>query len=245
LKSSRRATLKRSRPPGQVSRKKIGFFQRQLLAWYAAHGRQFSWRNPGASAFYRILAELLLQRTKAESADRALMGLTQAFGTWEALAKASEKKLQHYLKPLGLWRRRIPALKQFAAEMHKRGGVFPQSREELETIPAVGQYIANAIMLFVHNDPQPLLDVNMARLLERFFGPRKLADLRDDPYLQDLARAILVRSNPLLINWAVLDFAALVCRARQPRCSTCPLARQCLYLENTAHPSPGETSPEK
>ena len=44
--------------------------------------------------------------------------------------------------------------------------------------------VANAILLVCHEQPEPLLDSNMARVIERVFGPRKLADIRYDPYLQ-------------------------------------------------------------
>ncbi|MDQ3111021.1 MAG: hypothetical protein M3R17_14095 [Bacteroidota bacterium] len=51
----------------------------------------------------------------------------------------------------------------------------------------MGQYIANAVELVVFNQPSPLIDVNMARVIELFFGARKMADIRYDPWLQGLA----------------------------------------------------------
>jgi A/G-specific adenine glycosylase len=213
----------------QGDRAAIRFFQRELTAWYAEHARPFTWRSPTATPFHRIVAELLLQRTKAESVDRVLPSFLAAFPSWRSIAAATEQDLHRYLKPLGLWRRRIPSLRLFAADLERRGGVFPVSREEVERIPAVGQYIANAILLFVHSEPEPLLDVNMARLLERFFGPRRLADIRDDQYLQRLSRLILRGVDPVNMNWAVLDFAALVCRVKNPGCSSCPLSRRCRF----------------
>lgn len=54
-------------------------------------------------------------------------------------------------------------------------------------MPMMGQYITNAFELYILNilkKKSPLLDVNMARLLERFFGERKLADIRHDPYFR-------------------------------------------------------------
>ncbi|MFM7022382.1 MAG: hypothetical protein ACKOXB_05350 [Flavobacteriales bacterium] len=76
----------------------------------------------------------------------------------------------------------------------------------------MGQYISNAVELVVYNKPSPLIDVNMARVLERFFGPRKMADIRYDPYLQELAYKVVNHKNAKEVNWAILDFAALVCR---------------------------------
>ena len=97
-------------------------------------------------------------------------------------------------------------------------------------MPAVGQYVASAVLLFCHERPEPLIDSNMARVLERYFGSRKLADIRYDPYLQRLARDVVGSDHPTLINWAILDFAALVCTPRNPRCQKCPLNRGCQDL---------------
>ncbi len=117
--------------------------------------------------------------------------------------------------------------------MAKRNGRFPKTREEIEKIPAVGQYIANAVLMFCHEQPQPLLDVNMARVLERFFGPRKLADIRDDPYLQQLSRAVLPKKKFKEFNWAILDFASIICKSKKPFCSKCCLSQRCNYFNKS------------
>jgi A/G-specific adenine glycosylase len=212
--------------------KKVGFFQHQLLAWYEDHGRRFSWREPSCTLFAQVLAEILLQRTRAERVDKVLQRMIKAVGSWQAIAESSTDELETYLKTLGLWRRRVAALQQFATEMCRRKGDYPRTREELESLPAVGQYIANAILLLVHSQPQPLLDVNMARLLERFFGQRHLADIRYDPYLQNLSRFVLIGVDAKRINWAIMDFAAVVCRTHRPTCHQCPLRSRCRYYKS-------------
>ena len=86
-----------------------------------------------------------------------------------------------------------------------------------------------AVMLFCHGQSQPLLDVNMARVLERVYGPRKLADIRYDPYLQELAGKIVRSKYSARLNWAVLDLAATICLLRTPRCGLCPVASLCQH----------------
>jgi A/G-specific adenine glycosylase len=70
----------------------------------------------------------------------------------------------------------------------------------------------------------------MARVLERFFGERKMADIRYDPYLQDLAYRIVAHKNSKEINWAILDFSALICKPK-PLCSLCMLNSRCTYFK--------------
>ena len=204
-------------------------FRRDIVAWFREHGRHFPWRNKSANLYQKIIAEILLQRTQAGTAARFLTKFLSKYPSWKKLAQATEEELMEYLKPIGLWRQRASSLKRLASEMEKRSGRFPTRREEIEALPGIGQYIANAVLLFRYGEPQPLLDSNMARLLERYFGPRKLADIRDDPYLQQLSRKILQEGNPVELNWAMLDHAALVC-IKNPRCYKCPLREECLYI---------------
>jgi len=82
--------------------------------------------------------------------------------------------------------------------------------------------------MFVHGHPEALLDTNMSRVLERYFGPRELADIRYDPYLQALARRFVAHGSGREVNWAILDLGATVCKPRTPTCEVCPMARGCL-----------------
>ena len=91
------------------------------------------------------------------------------------------------------------------------------------------QYIANAIELIIFNQPSPLVDVNMARVLERFFGKRKMADIRYDLYLQSLSYKIVEHERAKEINWAILDYAAIRCKTK-PLCGNCHLKIKCNYF---------------
>jgi A/G-specific adenine glycosylase len=206
-----------------------------LESYFGKHGRPLPWRRSSAANYKRVISEVLLQQTRAETVARMFPAFCRRFPSWRKLARATISQLERELKPLGIWRRRARSLKKLAVEMDKRHGRFPSTREELEQLPAVGQYVASAILLFCHGKPEPLLDVNMARILERYFGPRKLADIRHDPYLQDLARKVVKSSDdPVKINWAILDLGAMVCTARNPRCRECPLKRGCKYRKKQA-----------
>jgi A/G-specific adenine glycosylase len=179
-----------------------------------------------------IISEVLLQRTRAETVARVLPLFMARFPSWRQLSRASTEELYRVIVPLGLWRRRAVAIEALAREMHHRRGRWPRDRAAIEAIPGVGQYIASAVLLLVHQQPEPLIDVNMARVLERYFGPRTRADIRYDPYLQELARMVVGAVDPKRINWAILDLGAKVCMARDPACDRCPLRRGCGYARS-------------
>jgi A/G-specific adenine glycosylase len=212
-----------------ISPSKVRTFRTRLLRWFDRNARVFTWRKPGSTVYHKIVAEVLLQRTRAEVVKKFLPPFLKQYPSWNRLAAASEEQIGTVLKPLGLWKRRAASLTKLACEMASRRGRFPKNRQELELLPGVGQYITNAVMLFCNTGTEPLLDVNMARLLERYFGPRALADIRYDPYLQALSRWVIRGSNAVRMNWAILDFAAIVCTVRNPACNRCPLSRECKH----------------
>ncbi len=205
-------------------------FRRRLLAWYANNGRGFPWRRKSASKYKLVISELLLQRTRAETVASFFDTFIGQYPSWKKLAEAKESEIGEVIRPIGLWKRRAPTLKQLAIVMAKRNGRFPRNRAEVDALPGVGQYITNAILLLCHDVAQPLLDANMARVLERVFGPRKLADIRYDPYLQELALKVVQCKEAKEMNWAILDLAASKCLLRKPRCNTCPLEPMCLRV---------------
>jgi len=216
----------------KVSQSKIAFFQKTLLNWYKANGRKFHWRKKGLSNYQYVIAEVLLQRTKAETVAKFYQIFLVDFPNWKSLATADQKLLENYLRPIGLYKQRSIRLISLAKEMSKRNGRLPKRRQELESIPFMGQYISNAVELVIFGIPSPLVDVNMARVLERFFGPRKLSDIRYDPYLQKISYAVVRSDNAKEMNWAILDFAAIICKARNPGHFDCPLRHNCKYYLN-------------
>ncbi len=202
--------------------------RRALLRWFEEHGRAFPWRAD-ADLYRRVIAELLLQRTRAETVSAFFEAFIARFPSWEVMAEASIGEIGEFLQPIGLWRRRSESLTALAKAMVERRSLFPATREELQALPGVGQYVANAILLFSVGQAEPLLDVNMARVLERVFGPRRLVDIRYDPYLQSVARHVVQGKRAAEVNWAILDLAAEVCTPKYPQCRECPIRKNCRY----------------
>ncbi|MCG8095177.1 MAG: hypothetical protein JAZ17_16420 [Candidatus Thiodiazotropha endolucinida] len=206
----------------------VARFQSVLLEWFVTNGREFAWRREDAPHYNQILAELMLQRTRAATVQYHIEWILEAYPTWEAILCAGPEKLGRDFRPLGLWKRRATSLTALATEMLARGGSFPDKRDELLALPAIGQYMANAILLITKGLPLPLLDVNMARVLERYFGfERTRVDIRSDSILQRNANHALDTLNPKKLNWAILDLGALVCKQGNPVCDSCPLATHC------------------
>ena len=102
---------------------------------------------------------------------------------------------------------------------------------ELRSLPGIGRYTAGAVMSFAHHQDAPVLDTNVARLLRRYFGLAATPRARTAE-LWSLAAAVIPKGKGYLINQALMDLGAMICRARAPRCHACPLRRSCDFRRN-------------
>lgn len=193
-----------------------------LERWAATRGREFPWRS-WTDEYRTIVVEILLQRTSADVVARFAVSFFGAYPDWTTVAAASTTELERTLTPLGLARRRSATLKSlaFLLASGERDGAYEQ-------LSGLGQYIARAVRVARFGTTEAMIDVNFVRLVRRLFGGRWKSDYRFDARLQALGLAIIEGADdPKSANWAVLDFGALVCRARSPRCSDCPLSARC------------------
>lgn len=221
---------------GRGEKLRITYLRKRLLKWYDINGRDFPWRRVATSNFKKICVEVLLQRTRAEKVAEFYNTFFKEYPSWSTIAGATIPKLQKSLKPIGLWKQRAFSIRALSRYASSRNGKFPLNYEELLDIPGVGQYVANSILLFQHNKPRPLLDSNMSRIIERYLQKRKLADIRYDPWLQAASHWLVRFKKPVLVNWAVMDYANAICRVRNPRCHECQMRSRCNYfLSKTAN----------
>jgi A/G-specific adenine glycosylase len=203
------------------------WLRRRVRAWFKASGRSFPWRERRDP--YRVLiAELLLQRTRADLVLPLYEEFVALYPNPSALAAADEREVLDFLRPLGFCHRsaRLPALGRALCAQHR--GRVPRSKAALLALPGVGEYVANAVLALAYNQRRPLLDPNVIRLLGRVFGLRSTrARPRDDPAQWSLVEELLPQRNAADFGLALIDLGALVCLSRRPRCFECPLRERC------------------
>ena len=203
---------------------------RRLQSWFDDNGRQLPWRHNAMESWQVLVVEILLQQTRAERIAAFAPAFLADFPSLHALAAIDEQTLAERLATLGLQNRRAARLVALARALLARDGRVPSSKSELESLPGVGPYVAAAFMSTVLHEAEPMVDVNMARVIERLYGPRTLSDIRYDPHINGIAhRLIQLATRPKEFNWAVLDLGAAHCKARSPSCRGCPLLEVCPF----------------
>lgn len=187
----------------------------ELHSWYKKNWRNsLPWReyNYGSKTlWYRVwLAETMLQQTQVERVKIYFENILTAFPTVEDLAATSYEDFFPYYKWLGYYSRARNMLKTAQKVVTDFGWIFPESTDELRTLPWVWPYTAEAIRAFAYNKPTLSFDTNLEKIFSRyFFGNKfqKLTKWEKEIILQDFQNSKLSSRD---INNALMDYGATI-----------------------------------
>ena len=200
-------------------------FSLTLLDWYATHGRELPWRE--TTDPYRIwISEIILQQTRVAQGYDYYLRFIERFPTVEVLAAATEDEVLHRWEGLGYYSR-ARNLHAAAQQIVAQGG-FPRDYAGVRALKGVGDYTAAAICSFAYGLPTAVVDGNVYRVLARYFvidTPIDVAAGKKE--FAQLADSLMVPSRAADYNQAIMDFGAVQCTPRAPRCLICPLVETC------------------
>ncbi len=207
----------------------IKWFRDRLLTWAEHNLRNYPWRRT-SDPYSILVAEFLLQRTDADTVVPIYEAFLTQYPTLDKLAIAEVKDLAELLQPLGLFFRaeRLSQTAKIIKEKYK--GEIPQEETELLKLPGIGKYTARAILSQAFNQPAAVLDTNVARILERFFGIEGGRVKSRSLILWSAAETVAPETEVGHWNLTLLDFGAKVCTARNPKCSVCPVSAKCNWF---------------
>lgn len=212
-------------------RKNKKLFSKRLIAWHKKNKRNFAWRKT-RNPYKVIVAEIMLQKTDAKKVSEVYGKFIADYPTIEALSEAPLRSLRKKISPLGI-HQRANRLKKLATEIVKKyGGKVPSEKKELLKLPGVGNYVANAVLCFAFGRDVPLVDANIIRVLERVFSIKSSRPRpRTDKNLWTAMEEMIPKSMAREFNLALLDFAAKVCTAKEPKHKECPVKSLCDYYK--------------
>jgi A/G-specific adenine glycosylase len=213
-------------------------FVTKMLAWGEENRRAFPWRRT-KNPYKVFVAESLVQRTKAAQVEPVYGVFLKRWPNALSLSKAAELQVKSVIGTLGLEYRskRITTIAKRIAEVF--GGEIPGELAGLKKLYGYGfgEYMAHAILCFAFGQDVPVVDQNVARILKRVFSLTTRADAHRDPKLWAFAGGLVPPGRAREYNWSLLDFGALVCTPRKPKCPTCPLLRLCDFGEGRSRQS--------
>lgn len=204
---------------------------RQIVSAWPLFKRDFPWRRVN-DPWLALAAEVLLIQTDAPKVLAAWPKFVQKFPNPCAILEVPREEVEAILRPLGLYRQRAERLIKMAEYLKAHYNCrVPCDYNKLSAVPGVGDYIAAAVAIVACGQSAPVLDTNIARIFSRIY-------LGKDPpkrYMYDKALWRITGQ----VSWskdaflAMLDFAAVICTAKNPSCSQCPVKQQCQYTMRT------------
>ena len=126
------------------------------------------------------------------------------------------------------------------AVVERHGGHFPDTEENLRTLPGIGAYTAGAIAAIAFDRRAVAVDGNVERVVTRLFA------IEDElpaakPRIKRQAETLLPQRRFGDFVQALMDLGATVCTPKKPACSLCPWNASCLAFARGSQ----ETFPRK
>jgi A/G-specific adenine glycosylase len=201
-------------------------FRQRLLTWYKRHGRDLPWRKTD-DPYHILVSEIMLQQTQVDRVLPKYAEWLEKYPSLDALASAPEADVTETWRPLG-YNIRPKRLQSIARESVARyDGKLPADEETLLSFKGIGQYTAGAIRSFAFRERAAIVDTNVARVLFRvFIGKGDQKSHAMTKHLWSVSSAVLPR-DVFDFNQALMDFGAMVCSARNPKCLVCPMSKGC------------------
>jgi len=203
------------------------YFTENVIRFYRRHGRKFYWRTNHLDSFQWLITEVFLRKTRAENVEGVLVNFLKKYKDFMDIYEAEERAIIDEISILGLGKQRAVTLKKIShIVLTQYNGQLPDLKKNLEKIYGIGMYISNAILCFCYGKHLPVIDVNVSRVVTRFFNLGKKKDLRNNKELTDFCTRLLPTKNVKEYNWGLLDFGALICKPK-PICKDCFLKTKC------------------
>ncbi|WP_445150040.1 A/G-specific adenine glycosylase [Baekduia sp. Peel2402] len=172
-----------------------------LLEWYGREARDLPWRRT-RDPYAILVSEVMLQQTQVARVEPRYLEWLERWPTAAALAQAPIPDVLAAWVGLG-YNSRALRLREACAVVARDG--WP---DDLRTLPGIGPYTAAAVGAFAFGRHELPVDTNVRRVIERTgFDP-------GDAPSPDLGQALM-------------ELGAMVCRARDAACATCPVAATC------------------
>ena len=174
----------------------------------------------------------MLQQTQVKTVIPYFNNFVKKYRSMESFSKIDEKKILKLWEGLGYYRRARNLLACSKILVKKYKSKLPNTLSEVKKLPGVGDYTANALLGFIYNQPTIAIDGNVKRVFSRYLN-------KDDSKI-NFEKLILINKKSLFSTnrnsdfvEALMEFGAVICRPKDPKCSQCCLNKSCRYLKSS------------
>ena len=174
----------------------------------------------------------MLQQTQVKTVIPYFYRFTKKFRTLKALSRSNEKQILKLWEGLGYYRRAKNLLASSKLLVKNYNSKLPNTIEEVKKLPGVGEYTANALLGLIYNQPKIAIDGNVKRVFARFINKKKERINFEKLILLNKKKLFSTNRNADFVE-ALMEFGALICKPKDPKCSVCCLNKSCKYFKSS------------
>jgi A/G-specific adenine glycosylase len=202
--------------------------QKALLGWFDTEQRDMPWRRTG-NPYPIWVSEIMLQQTQVKTVVPYFERWMKSFPTLQKLARSHEETVLKHWEGLGYYSRarNLHRAAKIVVKEHK--SKVPDTYDSLIKLPGVGRYTAGAILSIAFDQPVPVLDGNVKRVLSRLFVMQSNGvPAAHENRLWETSTELVPTRRPGDFNQALMELGATVCLPKKPLCLICPLQKPCV-----------------
>lgn len=215
----------------KTHRPNASLFVKNILDWFAGHGRDLPWRylsHQTANPYHVWLSEIMLQQTTVTAVRPYFERFTTLWPTVQDMAQDSQDNVMAAWAGLGYYSRARNLHKAACMICDEYDGAFPTAQKDLLTLPGVGDYTSAAIAAIAFKQPATVIDGNIERIISRIHRvseplPKAKKQLKSfaAPYYQQASE----KAGDLA--QALMDVGSSICTPKNPKCLLCPVQELC------------------
>ena len=172
-----------------------------------------------------VIAVMLSAQTTDVSVNNVTQVLFVKYLDLESLANAKLEDIEEVIHSIGLYKNKAKNVIGIAKTiLEKYNGILPSDKDELQTLPGIGNKSAGVIRAEVFKIPDLPVDTHILRISKRL----KLADLNDDPYDVEMKlKKAFPQDHWIKLHHQLIHFGRYFCTARKPQCEKCKISGFC------------------
>ena len=174
----------------------------------------------------------MLQQTQVKTVIPYFKKFTKKYRTLESLSKIDENRILKLWEGLGYYRRARNLLASTKLLVKEYDSKLPNTLEEIKKLPGVGDYTANALLGFIYDEPTIAIDGNVKRVFSRYLN-KKVSKINFEKLISKNKKNLFITDRNSDFIEALMEFGALICKPKDPKCSQCCLNKSCRYLKSS------------
>ena len=173
----------------------------------------------------------MLQQTQVKTVIPYFYNFIKKYKTLKSLSKSNENKILKMWEGLGYYRRARNLLACSQNLVNNHNSKLPKSIKEVKNLPGIGEYTANILLALVYNKPTIGLDGNVKRVFSRHLNREEDKIDFKDLILKNKNNLFNTKRNADFAE-ALMEFGALICTPKDPKCLNCCLNKTCKYFKS-------------